>query len=65
MAVGRAIVKRLGLPDPPKLRRYSPGEPLLPGPVLVGGDGRLAQPVTKLLAGIGVELRDLTDLLGP
>jgi len=55
---GRAIVKRLGLPDPPRLRRYSPGDPLLPGPVLVGGDGRLAQPVTKLLEGIGVELRD-------
>ncbi len=57
---GRAIVKRLGLPDPPKLRRYTPGDPLLPGPVLVGGAGRLAQPVRKLLenSSIGVELRD-------
>ncbi|HWB38373.1 MAG TPA: 3-oxoacyl-ACP reductase, partial [Rugosimonospora sp.] len=55
---GRAIVRRLGLPNPPRLRRYQPGEPLVPGPVLVGGDGRLAQPVRKLLEGIGVELRD-------
>jgi 3-oxoacyl-[acyl-carrier protein] reductase len=55
---GRTIVKRLGLPDPPRLRRYTPGDPLVPGPVLVGGDGRLAQPVRKLLESIGVELRD-------
>ena len=25
---GRALVKRLGLPDPPRLRRYRPGDPL-------------------------------------
>ncbi|MEV6709537.1 short chain dehydrogenase, partial [Micromonospora wenchangensis] len=30
---GRALVKRLGLPDPPRLRRHTPGHPLLPGPV--------------------------------
>ncbi len=63
---GRAIVKRLGLPDPPRLRRYTPGDPLVPGPVLVGGAGRLAQPVRKLLEDIGVELRDptVTDSAG-
>ena len=55
---GRLLVKRLGLPDPPRLRRYRPGDPLTPGPVLVGGDGRLVAPVTKLLDDLGVELRD-------
>jgi 3-oxoacyl-[acyl-carrier protein] reductase len=44
---GRVLVKRLGLPDPPRLRRYSPGEPLAAGPVLVGGGGRLVAPLSK------------------
>lgn len=34
--VGRNVVKRLGLPDPPRLRRYRPGAPLTDGPVLLG-----------------------------
>ncbi len=44
---GRALVKRLGLPDPPRLRRHRPGDPLLPGPVLLGAapGGRLREPV--------------------
>jgi 3-oxoacyl-[acyl-carrier protein] reductase len=46
---GRAIVRRLGLPDPVRLRRYRPGDPDVDGPVLVGGDGRLADPVRKLV----------------
>ncbi|MCI4063599.1 3-oxoacyl-ACP reductase [Micromonospora sp. R77] len=57
---GRALVKRLGLPDPPRLRRHTPGDPLVPGPVLLGAaDGsRLTEQVTKLLTFAGVELRD-------
>ncbi|MEV4809493.1 3-oxoacyl-ACP reductase [Micromonospora avicenniae] len=57
---GRALVKRLGLPDPPRLRRHQPGDPLLPGPALLGAatGGRLAEPVGRLLAAAGVELRD-------
>ncbi|GIF01393.1 3-oxoacyl-ACP reductase [Paractinoplanes rishiriensis] len=53
--VGRGVVKRLGLPDPPRLRRYRPGDPLTDGPVLVGETpgGRLADPVRKLLAAAG------------
>jgi len=59
-APGRALVKRLGLPEPPRLRRHQPGDPLVPGPVLVGAapGGRLTDPVRKILAGAGVELRD-------
>jgi 3-oxoacyl-[acyl-carrier protein] reductase len=38
-AVGGFLVKRLGLPDPVPLARYTPGQPLVVGPVLVGGEG--------------------------
>lgn len=57
---GRALVKRLGLPDPPRLRRHTPGDPLVPGPVLLGSatGGRLAEPVGKMLTAAGVELVD-------
>ena len=57
---GRALVKRLGLPDPPRLRRHHPGDPLLPGPVLLGAatGGRLAEPIAKILTAAGVELAD-------
>ncbi|MBU2665302.1 3-oxoacyl-ACP reductase [Actinoplanes bogorensis] len=57
---GRSLVKRLGLPDPPRLRRYEPGDPLTEGPVLVGAapGGRLADPVRKTLSGAGVETLD-------
>lgn len=57
---GRALVKRLGLPDPPRLRRHTPGDPLVPGPVLLGSSagGRLAEPVGKILTAAGVTLPD-------
>ncbi|MFG1881035.1 3-oxoacyl-ACP reductase [Micromonospora sp. NPDC049102] len=59
-AAGRALVKRLGLPDPPRLRRHQPGDPLLPGPALLGAadGGRLTEPVRTILTTAGVELRD-------
>src|SRR5690348_3004458 len=55
---GRGLFRRLGLRSPTRLRRYRPGEPLVPGPVLLGGDGRLGANLGKVLAAIGVELRD-------
>ncbi|WP_433355612.1 3-oxoacyl-ACP reductase [Micromonospora saelicesensis] len=59
-AAGRALVKRLGLPDPPRLRRHHPGDPLLAGPALLGAatGGRLAEPIAKILTAAGVELAD-------
>jgi len=57
-AAGRALVKRLGLPAPPALRRYRPGDPLVSGPVLLGGvaGGRVTGPVAELLGAAGVEV---------
>ncbi|BCY12751.1 3-oxoacyl-ACP reductase [Actinoplanes sp. L3-i22] len=54
--LGRSVVKRLGLPDPPRLRRYRAGDPVAAGPVLLGAapGGRLAEPVGKLLESAGV-----------
>ena len=48
---GTTITKQLGLPRPGKLRRYVPGEPLLPGPVVIGsaGEGRLRETVAAKL----------------
>ncbi|MGK5682558.1 3-oxoacyl-ACP reductase [Actinoplanes sp. URMC 104] len=57
---GRGLVKRLGLPDPPRLRRHRPGDPLIDGPVLLGAapGGRLAAQVRKVLEAAGVEVLD-------
>jgi len=48
--VGRKLAAQLGLPRPAHLRRYAVGEPLLDGPVLVGGHG---------LAPLAARARDL------
>lgn len=60
---GRAVVRRLGLPDPPPLHRFRPGDPLVPGPVLRDGapGGRVGDPVATLLAAAGVELAKPAD----
>lgn len=57
---GRAVIRRLGLPEPPKLHRYRSGEPLVSGPVLCGGapGGRVGDAVTRLLTAAGVELAE-------
>jgi 3-oxoacyl-[acyl-carrier protein] reductase len=56
--LGRTLVRRLGLPDPPRLNRYQPGDPLVSGPVLLGSapGGRVGEVVGKLLSAAGVEL---------
>lgn len=56
---GRFLVRRLGLPNPVALRRHQPGDPVISGPVLLGGapDGRLLEPVRKLLGSIGAQVR--------
>jgi 3-oxoacyl-[acyl-carrier protein] reductase len=58
---GRVLVKRLGLPDPPRLRRHHPGARTLAGAVLLGGDGRLAEPVAGVLAKLHADVRRPTE----
>jgi 3-oxoacyl-[acyl-carrier protein] reductase len=50
---GRSVVKRLGLPSPPRLRRYAPGDPVAAGPIAVGGTGRLVKPLHALIEQTG------------
>ena len=49
-APGSFVAKQFGLPAPETLRRYRRGEPPLAGSLLIGGQGRLAEPVRDALA---------------
>ncbi|MFV2018583.1 3-oxoacyl-ACP reductase [Micromonospora sp. LOL_023] len=64
---GRTIVRRLGLPEPPPLRRHTPGATLTTGPVLVGAaaGGRLAGEVHRLLTAAGCTTVAQDDAAGP
>src|SRR4051794_24309142 len=46
---GSFLAKQLGVPQPETLRRYQAGEPPLAGPLLVGGEGRVAEPLRSAL----------------
>jgi 3-oxoacyl-[acyl-carrier protein] reductase len=50
-----AMVKRLGLPVPPRLERHEPGKPVVSAPVLVGSahGGRLLDPAVEVLRSAG------------
>lgn len=52
--IGKLLVKNLGLPNPTKLERYTAGDPLVQGTVLVGGRGRLADELPGLLDALGI-----------
>jgi 3-oxoacyl-[acyl-carrier protein] reductase len=49
-APGSFLAKQLGIPQPETLRRYKPGEPPLPGTLLIGGAGRVVEPLRAALA---------------
>lgn len=49
-APGSFLARQLGVPAPEPLRRYRPGQPPLEGSLLIGGDGRLAEPLRAALA---------------
>ena len=57
--VGGAVVKRAGLPTPPRLKRYEPGQPLVNAPVLLGAapGGGMRESVESLLRGLNVDVR--------
>jgi len=48
------VAGRVGLPQPAKLRRHTPGSPVLSGPALLGGapGGRLSEQLERVLAEI-------------
>ena len=48
-SVGRRVVRRAGLPQPARLKRYSPDQPDVDGPVLVGGTGSAAARVRDIV----------------
>src|SRR5687767_12642438 len=72
-APGRIVTRRLGVPEAAPLRRYEPGQPLLDGPALVGGEGRLRAAVEPLLPAstaaddepIAAAVFDASALAGP
>ena len=37
--IGKLVTKQIGLPQPSRLERYEPGEPVISGPVLLGAAG--------------------------
>ena len=49
-APGSFLAKQLGVPQPETLRRYKPGTPPLAGSLLIGGEGRVVEPLRTALA---------------
>ena len=49
-APGSFLAKQLGIPQPETLRRYRPGDPPLAGSLLIGGAGRVVEPLRAALA---------------
>src|ERR1700709_631244 len=47
---GAFLAKQLGVPQPEKLRRYRAGEPPLAGSLLIGGEGRVVEPLRSALS---------------
>ncbi|MEW5812729.1 MAG: 3-oxoacyl-ACP reductase [Actinomycetota bacterium] len=47
---GSFLAKQLGVPQPEPLRRYKAGEPPLAGSLLIGGEGRVVEPLRAALA---------------
>jgi len=49
-----------GVPSPAQLRRYTPGQPLVEGPVLIGvaPSSKLRDPLCQILEGAGVTVRE-------
>ena len=47
---GAFLAKQLGIPAPETLRRYRAGDPPLAGTLLIGGEGRVVEPLRTALA---------------
>jgi 3-oxoacyl-[acyl-carrier protein] reductase len=53
--IGKLVSKNIGLPQPSKLERYEPGQPVISGPVAVGAaaGSRLGEAIDNALQSIG------------
>jgi 3-oxoacyl-[acyl-carrier protein] reductase len=47
---GAFLAKQLGVPQPEQLRRYRAGDPPLAGSLLIGGEGRVVEPLRAALS---------------
>ncbi|MBB2988167.1 3-oxoacyl-ACP reductase [Terracoccus luteus] len=56
------VARRVGVPQPTRLRRFAPGEPLCDSPVLVAGGGAFAGAVRDHLASLGVTTVDALEV---
>ena len=56
--IGKIVAKQVGLPNPPRLERYTPGAPVVSGPVLLGAapGGRLTGAIAAALASAQAEV---------
>jgi 3-oxoacyl-[acyl-carrier protein] reductase len=55
------VAKKAGVPQPTKLRRYEPGEPLCDGPVVVAGPGPYGAQLREWVAAAGLALTEVSD----
>ncbi len=55
--LGKDIARKLGLPQPVVLRRHTPGQPLVEGPVLVQGAGQGADKLAAALLSWNLDVR--------
>lgn len=55
--IGKDVAKKLGLPQPVVLRRYRPGQPLVPGPILVQGSSGGADELAAVLLSWDLDVR--------
>jgi 3-oxoacyl-[acyl-carrier protein] reductase len=61
LPVAGGLAKRVGLPQPVTLDRYTPGDPLVSGRVLLGGAGRVAFEAANVLAEAGADSATALD----
>jgi 3-oxoacyl-[acyl-carrier protein] reductase len=52
--IGSPLARRVGVPQPTRLRRFEPGMSLCEAPVLVAGGGRFADGLSAWLEGLGI-----------
>lgn len=59
-ALGRRVVKTLGMPNPPQLTRHQPGQPTVSSPVLLGAaaNGRLVDNIRQTLRDVRAEITE-------